>query len=358
MFSSQDGPELQPAAAVLLTGLLSAWSPVVVANDATFGGRGSDLLPLQETRVRMVSEDIVLELVPVRDAWQVTATYVFENPTDQAIKLQMGFPEERCREDQDCTPNAGLFQDLVTTVRGVPVEQREGRVSRAEWAEQLGRVFLYDVTFAPRERVEIVHTYAYDRSTGVDWWGTTYLTRTGGLWGGPIGHARFTVRLREPVLYVIYPNVFALTRFAEEPSEAGGAKVELVFEARDWRPTVDFSVSFPSFSIVAMTDEGLCQGIEGDLSDEELAPVLASWSDRQLRACRNRLYSLHGYPFKDPALRAEAYGPPALPDWADPEVFAIAPRPENPAFSPALLSAGERGWIDAIAAEEKRRGLR
>lgn len=357
MLASTERASTLPAA---LLAALSLSAPPVFANDATFGGRGADLSPLSETRVRMVSEDIVLELVPVRDVWQVTATYVFENPTSDAVHLKMGFPEERCDPDRDCSPMAGVFQDLSTTVRGQPVEQTEGQVSRGEWGASIGRVYLYEVDFRPHERVSVVHSYAIDRSTGNDWWGPHYLTRTGSLWAAPIGHARFTVRLPSPVLYAIYPRVFQLTRFVEETrADGAGGRTELVFEARDWRPAEDFQVSFPAFSVVAMGPDGLCQGLEGDLSDEELAPILKGWSDGQLRACRNRLYALHGYPFKDPALRAEYYGtPPALPSWADPARWAIQGRPVNDRFQATLLGAGEQAWINAIAGEERRRGLR
>lgn len=349
-----------PVHAAALLAALSLSTPSF-ANDATFGGRGSDLIPLTETRVRMVSEDIVLELVPVRDAWQVLATYVFENPTDQVVRLRVGFPEERCDPNRDCSPNAGQFQDLSTMVRGEPVEATEGQVAPSSaWGDSIGRVYLYDLEFKPHERVTVVHSYSYDRSTGNDWWGTRYLTRTGTLWAGPIGHARFTVRLPSPALYVMYPREFRLSRFVEEArADGAGGRTELVFEASDYRPAHDFEVVFPSFSIEAMGPDGLCMGMDGEMSSEELGPVLHDWSETQLRACRNRLYALHGYPFKDAALRAEHYGaPPALPDWAPADRWAIAARPENPGFQVTLLSAGEQAWINAIAAEEKRRGKR
>lgn len=355
-----DSP-LDAAALAALIAVLSAFTPAVQANDATFGGRGSDLLPLQETRVRMVAEDIVLELHPVDEAWRVTATYRFENPTDQPVALQVGFPEERCSEEQDCTAMAGRFQNLVTTVRGVEVPQRTGQVTPKDgWAEQLGDVYLYDLQFAPRETVEVVHTYSYDRSSGVDWWGTRYLTRTGGLWAGPIGSARFTVRLPRPPWYVIYPAAFSLKRFEELPRPDGvGSVTELIFEAKDWSAREDFSVTFPADSIAAWVGDGLCPGWDATLSADELRPLLAELSDEQLRACRNHLHALHGYPFKDPALRARYYSAsPALPDWASPADFAIAGRAENKGFTPALFGPGEKVWLNTLVAEESRRGVR
>lgn len=346
------------AAAAVLLAVLALYTPAVQANDASFGGRGSDLIPLQETRVRMVSEDIVLELVPVQDAWQVSATYVFENPTDQPVRLQLGFPEERCPPDRDCTPYAGAFRDLVTTVRGQEVPQRTGQVRGAdEWAEVLGDVYLYDVEFQPRERLTVVHSYRYDRSSGVDWWGTRYLTRTGSLWAGPIGTARFTVRLPRPPLYVIYPKDFTLLRFEERPRpDELGSVTELVFEARSWAAGVDFAVTFPAAGVAAWAGQTLCPGWEAESTAEELAPLLAELGPEELRACRNHVYALHGYPFKDATLRARYYGsPPALPDWADPAQWRIAGRPEAPGFDPDWLSPGEKTLVEAIQAAEKRK---
>ena len=340
-----------------LAALLASASPVVMANDATFGGRGTDLLPLVETRVRMVSEDILLELIPVQDAWQVTARYQFQNPTQQVVSLQLGFPEEACPDDRDCTPQAGQFRDMVTTVRGAEVTHREGKVKAEDgWGGQLGQVYLYDLTFQPGETVEVVHSYRYDRSSGIDWWGTRYLTRTGNLWNGPIDSATFTVRMPQPVRYVIYPREFQLKRYAESPRPDGqGSVTELVFYAAPYAPQVDFSVTFPGPSLVASTPEGLCPGIDGETAPDELDPPLSAWSGPLLRACRNQIYGLHGYPFKDPELRRQHYTPEPLPDWADKAVFTIADRPENPGFAPTWLSPGERALIDAIVAEEQRR---
>lgn len=341
-----------------LAAALALVSPMIYANDATFGGRGSDLLPLQETRVRMASEDIRLELDPLQDAWRVTATYQFENPTDAAVKLQMGFPEELCPPDADCTPFRGAFRDLVTTARGVEVAQRTGTVKAREgWGEVIGTVWLYDLELRPRETVTVVHSYLYDRSSGVDWWGTRYLTRTGALWAGPIGHARFTVRLPGAVWYAMVPDAFQVTRFAEVANPGGvGSHTEIVAEVRDWTPSRDFEIYLPGPSIDAMSDEGLCVGFGQDLDAEEAAAVVSGYDTSLLRACRNHLYALHGYGFKDAALRARYLGaPPATPDWASQSGLRLHPRPENPAFTPAWFSPGEKTLLDAIVAEEKRR---
>src|SRR5262245_17886654 len=64
------------------------------ANDTAAGGSGSDLVPLEVTDVRMVSEDILIRAVGA--SWQVQADYVFENLGDRPVELQVGFPEYAC----------------------------------------------------------------------------------------------------------------------------------------------------------------------------------------------------------------------------------------------------------------------
>jgi hypothetical protein len=65
----------------------------------------------------------------------------------------MGFPEPRCDEDGDCHISQS-FKDLETTVRGVPVQHRKGKLSMTKLSPVLGKVWLYDVIFEPKERVK------------------------------------------------------------------------------------------------------------------------------------------------------------------------------------------------------------
>lgn len=56
------------------------------ANDSSFGGTGADLVPREETRVSMKSENIVIEY---RDeSWHITADYVFRNLVDSPASIQ------------------------------------------------------------------------------------------------------------------------------------------------------------------------------------------------------------------------------------------------------------------------------
>ena len=106
------------------------WVSPTFANDATFGGAGGALAPLKETRIRMASEDILLEALD-NDYWSVTASYVFENTTSKTVVVQLGFPELGCMGDCDMG-HPFTMNGLVTTVRGRPVNHRTGRINREE----------------------------------------------------------------------------------------------------------------------------------------------------------------------------------------------------------------------------------
>jgi len=145
--AAEPGAVRPTAVSTLRTALLLAliaFPSRALANDGSFDGAGANLVPLQETRVSMVSEDIVATYPVGKDFlygmgdWRVDATYVFRNPTQDTVTLQMGFPEARCPGDGDCNIDKP-FQNLVTRVRGEKVEHRRGTVSLARNFKVLGR---------------------------------------------------------------------------------------------------------------------------------------------------------------------------------------------------------------------------
>jgi len=334
------------------------------ANDSTFGGVGAELIPLVETRIRMVSEAIVLD----RDAerWRVEARYAFENPTEETIVVEMGFPERHCHSDEDCTSSrAGHFQDLQTMVRGVEVVQQTGSVDPShDWAPSLGRVWLYTVEFAPGERIEIVHRYTYESSGSVDGEIIDYVTRTGKLWNGPIGHARFVVRTFERPWMLEFPAEFALVSLVERPGDQHRGITEIVFEMRDWTPRGDFSLllATPFRGLEHLSAHGLdCPALHDVVAHERtresdpkaadaLAEVLERYDPETLRTCRNLPYAAHGRPFTSHRLRRVFYG-------SKPEVVREAGRTtrvrvgmrENPAYGRGLLTNDELIYVRALA---------
>lgn len=353
---------------IVILAVLSVASGVS-ANDASFGGNGTDLIPQRESRVRMVAEDILLEMTSDKEpAWRVTARYTFENPTDAPVKLQVGFPEFACTwGGEGCHGKGGVFRGMKTTVGGKRVKGREGKLAREhEWSEQISRVFLYDIEFPAQKQVEVVHRYTYDRSVSVDGEWVSYLTRTGALWNGPIGHARFTIRTPRRPWGLSWPPEYELTSYRER-KKGRGAVTEMVFEARKWTPTRDFVVQLFNEFVAGEHHKQECP-LTFWVKDGHLEDELSEMTDEQLRICRNLPYAHHGYPFKKSELRAlfykpaqtgsshDAFHPGAQPDVDDPATawrwIIFAP---NPDYTPSLLSPREVEYVRLLKAEEARR---
>lgn len=346
----------------LAAGLTASAGPLAApsfANDASFGGEGSELIPLKETRIMMASEDIVMELK--KGLWEVKATYQFRNPTEHTIPLQLGFPEKHCDPDEsDCVSSRrGRFQRMKTMVRGKKVAQRTGEVApNTPWAPQLGRVFLYDITFAPKETVEVVHEYAYDMNQGVGGAWVDYVTKTGTLWNGPIGKARFTLRMPERPWDVGYLPGYSLDTY--QTKMVGRKPVtELTFQMASWTPTNNLMVEFPTpgdtWSRRGLEDCPLLRPFEQRDAREIKAArkQLEKLTDARLRVCRNIPYAHHGYEFKDSSLRAIFYrGRIPSEQFDEPTRLGFA---YNPGFDAKMLTRAEHRYIAAIKREEKSR---
>ncbi len=351
-----------------ISGVLLTLSPAA-ANDASFGGAGADLVPLDEKRIQMVSEDIVFEerAKPQRH-WNVRARYVFRNPTASTISLQVGFPEQHCDTDSDdCVGNA-QFQQLKTTVRGRAVTHRVGRVSaRHTWAPKLGKVYLFTVRFGPKETVKVVHRYRYQGSTDTEGRSLFYVTTTGALWNGPIKKARFVIRPTEQPWTLAWTAGYRMIRNTEKRDKRGHGKTEIVFQMRNWNPKTNLQVHFGHFK--AMTERlGLECPAPWTVFDKsqakDTAEDFAKLSKKALRQCRNMPYARHGYPFKSRDLRRLFYqkpkkttGTPRYPT-AD-EVtgshtmwmaFKL-----NPHWSAKLMTREDTRYVARLLEEEKKR---
>ena len=100
--------------ALVLIALAAVASAPARANDAEYSNYSGSPAPVQNDVVRMASETI--SFTQRRGGWDVEAKYVFENTSDEAVSLTMGYPEV----ERD---NGGrYFEQLQTRVRGKPIE--------------------------------------------------------------------------------------------------------------------------------------------------------------------------------------------------------------------------------------------
>jgi hypothetical protein len=293
---------------VLRAAWLACWVPgLAFANDSEFGGAGADLVPLSEQQVEMRSEDI--RLSAGGDEWSVEASYVFFNTADAPVKVQVGFPEFRCESDEGIDCAGVAFRGLETRVNGEPVKHRQGKLGKKHgWADFLGVVWLFDVTFPPGEPVNVQHRYRLKSGGNVSGDSfTSYVTRTGRSWKGPIGHAKFTCVLPPYVRAVYDYSVKGLTlRPPRVIQNDGKPRLELVVEGDNWKPEGGVGFAYNEYQSL---EPIAARKRNGTLAEpHRFAPPCDPKDDpSEAQRCLNELYASKGYPFKSEALRRKYY---------------------------------------------------
>lgn len=300
---------------VLVASLLA---PPAHANDTSVGGTGVDLYSIQQSAVRMQAEEIVL--TAEADRWNIVATYTFENPSDHEVRLQVGFPEVGCPKQDDGDCHAKAFQGLTTEVDGKRVTHRQGSLAQTErWAEYLGKFWLFDVTFAAKKQVTIVHRYQMDAT--VDSMGgrsVSYVTRTGATWAGPIGKAVFRFRVPPHATFLQSGEVLGAPKSPTFVRDGQLAYTEVVFEKKNWTPKGDlnfsFATAFGQFPVPRLSAEVLAERAKAlGLKETEQCPRTSIYgmetidSEAQAQSCRNLVYARWGHPFKKEILNALYY---------------------------------------------------
>lgn len=336
----------------------------VAANDTAIGGSGASFGPVEETRAAMQSEHIRIRLEA--DGFHVHARYVLANLTDEPLALRIGFPEPVCDpEVSECMPGVReSFREMRTTVRGEevpPVVEKTGAASR--WAEEYPLIWTFAVTFAPREEVEVVHTYRVVPSANA--LGTLhmlYVVRTGANWGAPIGSALFEVDLPAGVCgaAVYGPEADAFRRGHREGSahaeplagdalDAAQARHLMLpvrdpetgrwharWAYRDWVPDTDFGIHVVPWEACLYRLD--CPGAWGapDPAERarEVAHLAASERPEHLRLCRNLPWAVTGYPFASHDLHDAFYGTPATAISGE----AVLPHAPDPAWTERRLT--------------------
>lgn len=362
------------------------------ANDGSFQGKGATVFPVKENRIKMVSEDIRLELKENSynedPRWHVDARYLFENPTNETITLQVGFPEYKCDGDTDCKAGDWSFYNLTTNVRGKFIAHRVAQATPNKNYENAGRVHLFDVTFKPRERVSITHNYFYKTSSYVDGKSLRYVTKTGALWNGPIGKATFTIIFPfRPFSLSFHESYKPLTVHHYQNSSSQKIGTKIIFQMNHWTPTEDLHLVYNGhqFSPQVMFEncpssyeiKNLFTKYNSHTQmDEALSPQESLKKQKQLFAkiknpalCRNLVYAIHGYSFKNPKWNNIFYKQPSFFESDNPYTaqsygftqpiikkrykhYGLSP---NPFFSMNDLSTEEKKYTQLLKKEEERR---
>lgn len=337
----------RPLFIALASVLALSVAPGALANDGAFGGSGVHPMPLDNTDVRMVDEIVTLRLDPAADAWNVRCSFVFENTSDEAVKVTIGFPFPVADEHMEYVTPKGvkapkgsepLVWDFTTEVRGKRVKARRGETAVNPDKPDMvyDFAYLWDVTFAPGERVHIVNTYRHGVSVvvgGLKF--ADYVVRSGTTWkGGEIGHARLSVEVPNDRWIPCPESETGEKGFARPPGAVvsplhGEPGFAVHWSLANFAPTEDVHVCFLDLNVYRKVH------FHTQLTDVDLDTLDAAG----LRLMRNTIYALHGHVFSDAELRAHF----ASQWWYRPD----------PTFSPKRLDREERELIQAIQAREK-----
>lgn len=386
--------------AALLMALASLVPAAAQANDSEYASYSGVPTPIENADVSMKYEEIVF--THSAQGWRVDATYRFKNTLKTKTSLKMGYPEIQGMNEEE------HFEGLKTWVRGKPVgiETRTSAQIAKPWeGYELGRVHLFSVDFEPEETLEVKHTFVMKGGSSVAMAcerEISYITRTGRLWKGKIGTARFVVNMDHVPDGLSFPPGYTMKSYENVVVKEGvSSGVKIVFEMKDWVPKADFNLILMStcgsesslatyYTRSACPLEELYEPVQARLKKTEKltqaqaqeraageAQALKGFSGAQLRLCRNMVYAKYGYSFKDPKLNkvfyshkpgALAHYPPHMcagrKDLAQlveegvcrkQPVVMYMPRAS---YTPRLLSKHEAMYVRIILEQEKARAQR
>lgn len=190
------------AALVFLFALAATCPDAALANDASVGGSGANIYPIDNADVRLVRETVrFVETEP--GVMLVTTAITFRNAKDREIRARVGFPVATMAmfEEQDTQGFDGetLIDDFTTRVAGqaVKTDLVKTRIPGI-WADA---IYAFDAAFAPGVETVIEHRYRLKVSVGVpDRHWIPYVFRTGGRWAGKIESSEFIYEFGSRVL--------------------------------------------------------------------------------------------------------------------------------------------------------------
>lgn len=193
------------AAAALLGTLLPA-SPGQANIAPPEQAPGSNITPETSTRVQMVAERVVIEVLRVKDTGDdglpvanVTATFTMRNNGPAGETLRVRFPLTDPSGMGDGFGGHPEIELFIIRVNGRRAATQTITTPNPQGADKPNvKWAAFEVAFPPGRDVEIAIEYIL-QSTGYPPYGRfKYILETGAEWDGPIGTAEFIVKLPYP----------------------------------------------------------------------------------------------------------------------------------------------------------------
>ena len=318
----------------------SLFANSLFANDTVLQGiGGSDIMPLHDQRLEMVSEDITMTMIDTHFV-QVEAIYRFKNLRSEKLKVDLGFPELSCEKEGEIDTRDGRsykevalklcgqkkspkFRNFETWVNQKKVSYQivstKATKVRSIQIPEYDVVYAYVVDFEPDQEVEVKHSYQLLASEAIgETYDLYYLTKTGNFWAKPIGRATFTFRHHMPLIWINFPKDYLLKSFKTEYLNQK-YQVEISFEMLNWLPKQDLMISYALLApqSLAMYDDPTinCPQIPrmklNSFDQQEVMNILNDPKlDRnrdRVQKCLNLINAYYGYPFKNPQIRSMFY---------------------------------------------------
>ena len=307
------------------------------ANDSTFGGAGSNLIPITNADIRMVDETILIDGRTDHSGnlifWETEVTFHFRNESDQPQKLTIGFPFHPASQDAE---EVGQFKAIV---RGRPVTAKKIDLNTETPGYVYTFAYVWEMEFAPRETVEVKNSYLTGLSESNGNSAVHYILKTGANWKDQkIGHSHIEIRPHIPFGDCLWgqtrPEGYRIVK--EKNLKEMVWEKKFVWDLKDYTPEEDVYgciLTRQNYEFWNMKELGTEEPKAEPLRYEAL-------SAEELRIARNMLYARHGYIFKSPDLKRYFSGQA----WYR----------ENPRFDPKLLTKDELRRIREIKAFEAK----
>lgn len=355
------------AALVLLIAIAATCPGAARANDASVGGSGANIYPIDNADVQLVRETIrFVETEP--GVMLVTTALTFRNAGEREIRARIGFPVATTAmfEDQDTQGFGGetLIDDFTTRVGGhaVKTDLVKTRIEGI-WADA---VYAFDAAFAPGVETVIEHRYRLKVSVGVpDRHWIRYVFRTGGRWAGKIELSEFIYEFGPSVpthLEFVYGDSVLVgggirptgkrekrAGLDVEAHYTGGPRPLLRVVMHDIEPKKDLELryrdgwtyeaaDFPA-KVVGDEQKGECGGVLSEFRDNwKVAGKLTDCFEADL--LRNYVYASRGYAFTKMEWDRMFYGKGHF-------------LPSTAPFSEAWLTPAQRAAIEKLKGEAR-----
>jgi hypothetical protein len=223
----------------------------VLANGPTVGRDAGGIVPLQNTQVQLIAEEVTIEL-PGSDILEgrVHCRYSLKNLSDRDQQFDMGFVVPSTYFKRFHLYRSPDFRVKVfsESFRRQACNVRYESVDRGKWADFFDRnvpdsLPVWQITMSPGAMVFVDIDYKIGWSVAGPWYSFTYHTRSAALWEGPITSAKVLVTFGDLMNAMVRAGERdSVVSWAIEPANYVWTDRGIEWTFEDWEPTSDIRI--------------------------------------------------------------------------------------------------------------------